>query len=837
MTPSEGGGGGGGGGKGVAASSSGESLPSSGQGQVRLFTPLRSNSGLGSPGNHGHRGLYPHYPGTMADLTPVISNSNIQYVDHTTAAATTATAAGNEADGHMSHPRGDMRLYRPGGIDDSLAGFVVVSPAMMTKNNMTGIHDNDHDDDDDDDGVNDSTERNTSGNATASGNHENQNSLFRRRSVGLPHRRFPPPRSTLPLAKRSSSDAGMLQRVPFAGQSGGAGPSVITSVVPRWMAEIEDGASPAAPSAAAAAAEIGDEGRGGTLLGQGLSMPVDGLYSEESSVENSNHHDHNATSPAPPTHQWTLPEPSPPSHSRALVVHSPRKPSSRPRGLEPDEAACRGRSGRDPPGEAPDERPFIGAPRVVRRSGDASVGSHASGNSRTGPWNARSVQWVDPKTVANEGDIDFGVLRHYERLVGEGGCVVGGGVDGNDDSREYRGMDADGASSPPLHSRSGLLTPKRIRIATISSGYKKANFFVREDLDQRIYFHDLEDAINYMAKRGYARMRKEEELEWMKLLGKAHGVVKVGPTKKKQRYRKGKLVLILSKPITDDYPFRTTSKKRQPSSPHTHVTTLALVARQHTPSDESTAASSHTSIGRSIRGPYKSYSEKFLAEQEEEKRLLLGQPPPRLMMLMNGPVDPEPQQELLQLTNGSGDEDEDEAISEGDEESSSKMSASKKSSNASEARMVNYRGGVMYFTPHQYEESDDDDDEETEGEEGDSHQEDDDDDDTEDESAKHDDEEEEEETTVNSEEESAHSGMESRHSNADSSTNSEMSSIARNSGVKIVPGGNGKSTLNSNRAPTPYDKVAMRRNRQSSPPEMEPISDDSEDSSLVSGEA
>ncbi|KAL7523380.1 hypothetical protein ACHAXR_000150, partial [Thalassiosira sp. AJA248-18] len=65
-----------------------------------------------------------------------------------------------------------------------------------------------------------------------------------------------------------------------------------------------------------------------------------------------------------------------------------------------------------------------------------------------------------------------------------------------------------------------------MRIATISSGYKKANFFVREDLDTRIYFHQLEDAIGYMARRGYSKMRGEEEREWKMLLGKAHGVVK-----------------------------------------------------------------------------------------------------------------------------------------------------------------------------------------------------------------------------------------------------------------------------------------------------------------------
>jgi hypothetical protein len=50
---------------------------------------------------------------------------------------------------------------------------------------------------------------------------------------------------------------------------------------------------------------------------------------------------------------------------------------------------------------------------------------------------------------------------------------------------------------------------------------------VREDLDQRIYFHELEDAVSYMARRGYARMEKSQEKEWIKLLKRAHEVVKV----------------------------------------------------------------------------------------------------------------------------------------------------------------------------------------------------------------------------------------------------------------------------------------------------------------------
>lgn len=162
-----------------------------------------------------------------------------------------------------------------------------------------------------------------------------------------------------------------------------------------------------------------------------------------------------------------------------------------------------------------------------------------------------------------------------------------------------------------------------MRIATISSGYEKANFFVREDLDTRIYFHHLEDAVGYMAKRGYVKMRGEEERDWRNLLRKAHGVVKLGPKKEKQRYTKGKLVLVLKKTISDHDDESSLRNKRTSSRP-------LLLENGPGPSSSSTANFSQstyhtnhtdrTSLGKHIRGKYKSYSEKFLAEQEEDKR-------------------------------------------------------------------------------------------------------------------------------------------------------------------------------------------------------------------------
>jgi hypothetical protein len=73
----------------------------------------------------------------------------------------------------------------------------------------------------------------------------------------------------------------------------------------------------------------------------------------------------------------------------------------------------------------------------------------------------------------------------------------------------------------------GRITNSRIRIATISCGFKRSNYFVREDLDTRIYFSTIEDAVGYMSIRGYCKMMGNEELEWRELFRRAHGVVKV----------------------------------------------------------------------------------------------------------------------------------------------------------------------------------------------------------------------------------------------------------------------------------------------------------------------
>ena len=237
------------------------------------------------------------------------------------------------------------------------------------------------------------------------------------------------------------------------------------------------------------------------------------------------------------------------STETAMVVHDPKQRAPRLTNLEPEEGRAALKLGHDPPGEVPTQRPFIDPnDEIINDSSSVSVMMMG----REGRF--RNVQWCDPSKVQDE-DIDFGILEAYERFAGERERKYQQqeqpeSRNGSLDQRSVRSMsdppedlpknneypEEDECSGPVVHDSvtdarptkaSILRDNKRIRIATISSGYKKANYFVREDLDTRIYFHHLEDAVGYMSKRGYAKMNKEDEKDWMKLLGKAHGVVKV----------------------------------------------------------------------------------------------------------------------------------------------------------------------------------------------------------------------------------------------------------------------------------------------------------------------
>mgnify|MGYP006965278980 CR=1 FL=1 len=83
-----------------------------------------------------------------------------------------------------------------------------------------------------------------------------------------------------------------------------------------------------------------------------------------------------------------------------------------------------------------------------------------------------------------------------------------------------------------------------VTIATISSGFEKGDFLVREEKGMRVYFDFFEEAFNYIANKGYKRMPKEEEDEWTELMKSIHSSVKGG-----MRYNTGKLQMVLYRPL------------------------------------------------------------------------------------------------------------------------------------------------------------------------------------------------------------------------------------------------------------------------------------------------
>lgn len=83
-----------------------------------------------------------------------------------------------------------------------------------------------------------------------------------------------------------------------------------------------------------------------------------------------------------------------------------------------------------------------------------------------------------------------------------------------------------------------------MNIATISSGFEKGDFLVREEKGQRVYFDFFEEAFNYLANKGYARMNEDEAGDWMEAVNAAHSSIPNGT-----RYNTGVLLMVLTKPV------------------------------------------------------------------------------------------------------------------------------------------------------------------------------------------------------------------------------------------------------------------------------------------------
>jgi hypothetical protein len=135
--------------------------------------------------------------------------------------------------------------------------------------------------------------------------------------------------------------------------------------------------------------------------------------------------------------------------------------------------------------------------------------------------------------------------------------------------------------------------PVPMNIATISAGFEKGDFLVREEQGNRVYFDFFEEvsgrtnirdgnfssirdhgccfrchldvpsylpcrsylpvalsiqqAFNYISNKGYARMSREDEKHWVDLMNVIHDSVKGG-----MKYNTGTLLMVLSRPVNTD---------------------------------------------------------------------------------------------------------------------------------------------------------------------------------------------------------------------------------------------------------------------------------------------
>ena len=81
-------------------------------------------------------------------------------------------------------------------------------------------------------------------------------------------------------------------------------------------------------------------------------------------------------------------------------------------------------------------------------------------------------------------------------------------------------------------------------IATISAGFERGDYLVREDRGANIYFDFFEEAYNYASQKGFSRMSPPEEKDYMEMIGEAYKSIPGGP-----RFNRGRLLIVMKKSL------------------------------------------------------------------------------------------------------------------------------------------------------------------------------------------------------------------------------------------------------------------------------------------------
>ena len=99
-----------------------------------------------------------------------------------------------------------------------------------------------------------------------------------------------------------------------------------------------------------------------------------------------------------------------------------------------------------------------------------------------------------------------------------------------------------GALQEPPLTRPQKRSYQPMMIASISAGFEKGDFLVREEKGSNVYFDFFEEAFNFCCQKGYVQMPKHEEKEYMDIIKRANRSVPGG-----LKFNTGKLLMVLKK--------------------------------------------------------------------------------------------------------------------------------------------------------------------------------------------------------------------------------------------------------------------------------------------------
>ncbi|KAL9187779.1 hypothetical protein ACHAXT_006157 [Thalassiosira profunda] len=156
-------------------------------------------------------------------------------------------------------------------------------------------------------------------------------------------------------------------------------------------------------------------------------------------------------------------------------------------------------------------------------------------------------------------------------------------------------------------------TPRTIHpqlICTISAGFEKGDYLIREERGSNVYFDFFEEAYNFATQKGYSRMPLAEENEYMEIVRLAHKSIPGGC-----RFNTGRLLLVMRKRLVpvrvtdeEDESMNEVSEESASSGSSTSKMQKKLRSSDSTPPTDMESSSEGSGSGSGTGRHMKSYS-------------------------------------------------------------------------------------------------------------------------------------------------------------------------------------------------------------------------------------